>query len=107
MEQLESQEYFEALVGLKEWEKPLPGFVVIWFTASWCGPCKRVKTDVLLSAFKDVTWLKCDIDKNDYTPGYCGIRAIPAFLVVKDKKVVGTLQSSDTDKIVAWVQGLR
>ena len=79
---------------------------MIWFTASWCGPCKRVKTDTLLSAFKNVTWLKCDIEKNDYTPGYCGIRAIPAFLVVKDKKVVGTLQSSDATKIVEWVQGL-
>lgn len=107
MEQLESQEYFEALIGLKEWEKPLPGFVVIWFTARWCGPCKRVNTDVLLSAFKDVTWLKCDIDENDYTPGYCGIRSIPAFLVVKNKKVVGTLQSNDATKIVEWVEGLK
>lgn len=107
MEQLESQEYFEALLGKKECEKPLPGFVVIWFTARWCGPCKRVNTETLLTSCKDVTWLKCDIDANDYTPGYCGIRSIPAFLVVKDKKVAGTFQSADATKIVEWVQGLK
>jgi thioredoxin 1 len=107
MEPLESQEHFEALIGLQEWDKPLPGFVVIWFSASWCGPCKRVNPDALLSSFKDVTWLKCDIDKNNYTAGYCDIRGIPAFLAIQDKKVIGKIQTSDTAKIIEWVTSLK
>jgi beta-lactam-binding protein with PASTA domain len=35
----------------------------------------------------DVEWLKCDVDQNNYTPGYCGIRSIPSFIVVANGKV--------------------
>jgi thioredoxin-like negative regulator of GroEL len=51
----------------------------------------------------EVNWLKCDVDQNNYTAGYCGVRSIPTFLIVADKKIVGTLSSSDTQKVIDWV----
>ena len=54
----------------------------------------------------EVNWLKCDVDQNNYTAGYCGVRAIPTFLVVKNKKVAGTIQSTSNETVEKWVRSL-
>jgi hypothetical protein len=43
------------------------------------------------------------MDDNEYTAGFCGIRSIPSFMVIKDKKILGTLANSDTEKVLAWI----
>jgi len=99
-----SQEEFEQLIGrqpLPEGET-LPPFTVIYFTATWCGACRRLNMPELEEAFPEVNWLKCDVDQNNYTPGYCGVRSIPTFIAVADKKILGKLQSSSTDDILRW-----
>lgn len=106
MEHLVDQELFETFLGIQPSEKPVPGIVVIWFSARWCGPCRRVNENILLEQVPEVKWYKCDIDENTYTPGFCNIRSIPAFVAVIDKKIAGTIQSSDTLQIMEWVQGL-
>jgi thioredoxin-like negative regulator of GroEL len=50
-----------------------------------------------------VNWLKCDIDQNDYTAGYCGIRSIPTFLIINNKKVVEKFSSNNTQKVIDWL----
>jgi thiol-disulfide isomerase/thioredoxin len=80
--------------------------ILINFTANWCGPCKRVDWDFLLQEFGDqfAAIYKCDVDQNKYTPGFCGARSIPAWLIIKGpKKVEGTIQISDTAKIATWI----
>ena len=101
---LQSQEEFEILLGRVPTEKPVPEFVVVYFTAEWCKACKKLDLLAIRSSAQTATWLKCDIDKNDYTAGYCGIRSIPTFLVIKDKKVVSQLGDSRTEKIVEWLK---
>ena len=107
MKFLENHEQFEQLIGRAscEYENALPDLVVIWFSAQWCGPCKKVNVELLESSFP-ATWLKCDIDINDYTAGYCGLRSIPSFLVVYKKKILGTKSSSITQEILSWLQSL-
>ena len=105
MKFLENHEEFEQLIGRAPCEYDLPDLVVIWFSAQWCGPCKKVNVELLESSFP-ATWLKCDIDRNDYTAGYCGLRSIPSFLVVYKKKILGTKSSSITQEILAWLQSL-
>jgi thiol-disulfide isomerase/thioredoxin len=105
MKFLENHEQFEQLIGRAPCEYDLPDLVVIWFSAQWCGPCKKVNVELLESSFP-ATWLKCDIDRNDYTAGYCGLRSIPSFLVVYKKKILGTKSSSITQEILAWLQSL-
>ncbi len=101
---LQTQEEFEILLGRVPTEKPVPSFVVVYFTAEWCKACKKLDLETILSVVPNATWLKCDIDKNDYTAGYCGIRSIPTFLVIRDMKVVSQLGDSRTDKIVEWLK---
>ena len=102
-----TQEEFEILIGKGQEDVPVPtGVTVIYFTATWCGACRSVKPDALEAAMPSVTWLKCDVDQNNYTSGYCGVRAIPTFLVVKNGKILGTLQANQNEKVLAWVTEL-
>ncbi len=106
MEHLVSQELFESFLGNNPTDAPIPGFIVVWFSAKWCGPCRRINENMLLEMNTQPKWYKCDIDENSYTAGYCNIRSIPTFLAIINKKVVGTYQSSDTFAITKWVQDL-
>jgi thioredoxin-like negative regulator of GroEL len=101
---LQTQEQFEILLGRAPTESPIPPFVIIYFTANWCNACKRLDLPQIMSIAPSATWYKCDIDANDYTAGYCGIRSIPTFLVLKDKKVMGQLGDSRTEKVVEWLK---
>lgn len=105
MKYLENQEMFEILLGKGESDTLLPPLTVIWFSAEWCGPCKKINIQKLIDTFP-ANWLKCDVDRNDYTAGYCGIRSIPSFLVIYNKKVIGTKTSSSTLEILQWLQSL-
>ena len=102
------QSNFEKMIGRAPLDDgdSIPRFIVVYFTATWCGPCRSVRPAELEAALTMVTWLKCDIEKNDYTAGYCGVRSIPTFLVIKDMKIMGKFSSTDTEAILGQVQGL-
>lgn len=104
MKYLITQTEFEELLGKQPLSSydVLPNLTIILFTAMWCGPCKRINLDLLESKFP-ANWLKCDIDQNDYTAGYCGIRSIPTFMVIYKTKIVDTKSSSNTEEIIAWL----
>ena len=106
MMSLPDQEFFEALIlrRMDERLEKVPEKVVIWFSASWCGPCKRVDADTLMTTFPDVTFYKCDVDENNYTPGFCNVKSIPAFLALHKGAVTGPLfQNSNTEAILQWI----
>jgi thioredoxin-like negative regulator of GroEL len=105
MKPLISQIEFEQLIGLQEPDAgvTIPDVTVVYFTASWCSACRRLDLDAIEKATPGVNWLKCDVDANNYTPGYCGVRSIPAFLMVKNKSISPVFQSSTTEKVIEWV----
>ncbi len=78
--------------------------ILINFTAKWCGPCQRVDWDFLRNEFPELVIYKCDMDENKYTPGFCGVKSIPAFMMIYGPKQVSpTVQISDTAKIATWI----
>lgn len=101
MTPLPSQEFFESLIAKGV---PHDHLVVCRFTASWCGPCKRLDINAIQSVSDKIVWYVCDLDENDYTPGYCGIKTIPAFLAIVDGKPQPVFQSSKTDEVIAWLK---
>jgi thioredoxin 1 len=105
MKYLETQEEFEQLIGRVPSIEPLPPLTVIWFSAEWCGPCRRIQIDKIMSEF-EANWLKCDVDRNNYTAGFCGIRSIPSFVVVHNTKIIGIKTLSNTSEILEWLNGL-
>jgi hypothetical protein len=47
---------------------------------------------------------KCDVDENNYTPGFCGARKIPSWCILKGpKQMIGPVQISDTAQVAAWI----
>lgn len=104
MTPLLKQELFEQFIGRAESDKPIPSFIVVYFTAKWCGACKRLDLNKIMETAPKAAWYKCDIDENEYTAGFCGIRSIPTFLVIKDKQIVGQLGDSRTDMVIAWLK---
>lgn len=99
---LPSQEFFESLIQKGVEHEPI---VIIKFGATWCGPCKNVDLNFLVNLSDKIKWYECDIDENDYTPGYCGVRKIPAFLAVVNGVPQPIFQCSDTMKIAEWIKG--
>jgi thioredoxin-like negative regulator of GroEL len=100
MTPLLSQEVFEAL--LKE---PSDKLAIIYFTAKWCGPCKRIDLGKILDR-APAKWYLCDVDDNTYTPGYCQVKSIPSFLAIVRGRPMPLFVQSDADKVIAWVNNI-
>ena len=78
-------------------------YLFFYFTASWCGPCKRIapSIDKLDEGLKEkkITFCKVDIDENDEFSEKCEIKSVPTFMIMKEKKVLGTVNGSSIDKV--------
>ena len=94
---LQTQEQFEAMYA--KVESP----ILVYFTANWCGACKRLDMEFIHEEFPDLPIYKCDIDENKYTPGYCGVKSIPAFIFMTPEKKLENLQSSNTAAVATWI----
>jgi thioredoxin 1 len=65
--------------------------MVVDFSATWCGPCKRVAPilDGLAQAYEGQVIIgKCDIEDNDDLVSKFGIRNVPTVLFIKNGEVV-------------------
>jgi thiol-disulfide isomerase/thioredoxin len=81
---------------------------LVYFTAKWCGPCKRIDLTAVDKAAqaKGLTLWKVEHTENEYTTGFCNVRAFPTFMAFKPKKVVATFQSNVTEEICTWIESL-
>ena len=102
MQPLSNHKQFEELYENNSLTAP----VLLYFTADWCGACKRIDWGFIEEEFPNLTIYRCDIDENSYTPGFCQIRSIPNIMMVYpgNKNIAGPFQSSDTAKIASWIQ---
>jgi len=108
MTPLPDHEFFEALLLKQQDErlKQIPTYAVVYFTASWCGACKRLNLPAIVGAFPQVTFYKCDVDENSYTLGYCGARSIPTFVTIQRGQLAGTLSNSNTEAVQEWLKSI-
>jgi thiol-disulfide isomerase/thioredoxin len=77
----------------------------VYFTASWCGPCRRLDLDAIEAAAKatGIPIWKVEQTVNDYTAGYCDVRSLPTFALIKPKEIVSRVSSSSTLDVVTWM----
>ena len=83
---------------------------VLYFGASWCGPCKRMKS-VTLEALKDTEeaseyqWLKFDIDESPAIATRYGVMSVPAIVVLDaEQNAVGAIAGFMTaDQLLTFI----
>lgn len=103
--ELKDQEQFESVIWRPE--KPTNLLFFIYFTAKWCSACKRLNLDEILAsqaANPMVYFYKCDMDENDYTGPYCGVRSMPTFVAIYKGKVLDKLSNSNTEAVKSWIR---
>lgn len=107
--QLEFEEYWfgRAEVGKPAGLRASDKAFFVYFTATWCGACKRLDLDKVEAAAKTagIPMWKVEQTENDYTAGFCDVRSLPTFLLVKPKVIVSKLSSSRTEDVVEWMKG--
>lgn len=98
MIELTTPEQFDALTGR---------FLVL-FTASWCGPCRRMDKEILEEAAneKSVPVYYSDDTVNPDLSKRFGISRVPTFCLFSGKDLVGTKTSSDSIRVLLWLRGI-
>lgn len=61
-------------------------YVIIEFSAEWCGPCKALYPIIeeLSTNFKEIIFVKIDVDKNKNVAEEYGISSIPTIIYFKE-----------------------
>lgn len=95
------QEQFETEI----WRPVVPNhkLVIVYFTADWCGACKRLNLDKIVDTYPGIAWYKCNVDENDYTGPFCGVKSLPTFVAFHAGRVVDKFANSNTDAVIGWI----
>lgn len=86
-------------------ERKTKVYYVVDFYAKWCGPCKKFapKYEKLSETYKDIRFLKVDIENNEDLAEKYDIRSLPTFLFFvsgKDKPLFSPIVGVDEEKII-------
>ncbi|XP_010256168.1 PREDICTED: thioredoxin H2-like [Nelumbo nucifera] len=76
--------------------------MVIYFTASWCGPCRSMEPALDEFAAKytdDVEFVKIDVDELMGVSDEFGVHAMPTFILIKQGKEVDKVVGAKKDEL--------
>ncbi len=81
---------------------------VMYFTATWCPPCKMIAPiyTELATKYPDVAFGKVDVDENQDAAVEFQIQAVPTFVFSKNKESVNKFSGADKDQLEKLVQEL-
>ena len=98
MDQIGGFEQFKQVISTNK-------YLLLFFTASWCGPCKRIYPQLqelnsklnkdLIQIYK----IQIDDDNNDEICKIFNVESVPSFYLMKDKECINTLKGADIDGI--------
>lgn len=79
------------------------GYIIYYFTASWCGPCQRIWEDFLklTESYPNILFFKIDIsdDENNEICEKCNVESVPSFLLFKDRNYVNRITGANLQKV--------
>jgi thioredoxin 1 len=102
VEEIDSTEEFqEKVLGAKT-----P--VLVDYSATWCGPCKRIFPTIvkLAGEFTSVSFYKVDVDELDDVAKEQKIKAMPTFVLYQDGVEVQRIIGADSSGVRGALEGL-
>ena len=82
--------------------------VVIDFSATWCGPCKRIapEYDKLSTQFTNWVFTKVDVDLVPDAAEFYNVTCMPTFVFVRNNQVVGRVEGSNMNEVIQNLSSL-
>jgi len=93
----------------KEVEEEKDKLVIIDFWAPWCGPCKMLGPvfEELSTEFKDIKFVKVNIDEEQDLASSFGVQSIPTLSFVKNAKeldrVMGAMPKPKLKEVIEQI----
>ena len=85
-----------------------PDLIICYFTANWCGPCKKISPDVTnIGENNDhLRVIKIDVDECEEISEFCQIDCMPTFKFYKNNNIepVHSFSGADTDELVNTIK---
>eukprot|EP00956_Cyclotella_meneghiniana_P001530 scaffold1717_cov62-Cyclotella_meneghiniana.AAC.11 len=81
---------------------------VMYFTASWCPPCKMISPiyEELSKKYPKVAFGKIDVDENQDAAMAFQISAVPTFVFSKGAEATNTFSGADKNLLEQLVKGI-
>ncbi|XP_029470984.1 thioredoxin-2-like [Rhinatrema bivittatum] len=100
---IKSKEEFDQLIESSD------KLVVTDFTASWCGPCKKIAPyyEALCKQYTEVVFLKVDVDEVGDLAEAWKISSVPTFIFFKKGKKVAELKGANEAALKAKIEELK
>ena len=79
---------------------------VLYFTATWCGPCKAIAPTVqaLSDKYPTVNFYKIDVDALEELTMYAGVDCMPTFQFYTGGEHVNTLEGANAVALEEMIQ---
>ncbi len=80
---------------------------ILYFTAKWCGPCKKIKPFVNKLAeklYEKIDFYIIDIDDHGDLADQFDITSIPTFYAVKHKNVLQSITTSNEKELENFIE---
>tara|TARA_B100000989_G_scaffold290879_1_gene264643 strand:+ start:62 stop:394 length:333 start_codon:yes stop_codon:yes gene_type:complete len=77
---------------------------ILYFTASWCGPCKAISPTVEALSQDErfsgsVLVIKIDVDQFEDISADCDVSCMPTFQLYQNQKLVNKVEGADAQKL--------
>lgn len=83
--------------------------IVVYFTASWCGPCRKMEPaiDEFAAKYSDVEFAKIDVDKLFDVSCEYGVQTMPTFLLMRKGNVIDKVTGARKDDLQRKIEKYR
>lgn len=81
---------------------------ILYFTATWCGPCQRIKPvfKELEQEYPDMSFNSIDVDLNSDLAEKYGVESMPTFVFLFNEKEVNRFSGASADKLKEAIKKL-